>query len=227
ELGVQSLDEEVLVKATRGHTGEDVREASKLIKDYGFILGHQIMLGLPGDTKEKDIETVKKSISMKPEIARIYPALTIKDTAMEFMFNNNMYLPYSLDECVDIAKVCYKLFIEAGVKVIRVGLQATDNIAEGEDIVTGPFHPAFRELVEGDILNEEILKTIVNNKIKEDVIIEISNRSVSKLYADKKRYFNVLKEKVQNNISVKVINDMDKAFVNLKTRKNAYKINII
>lgn len=227
ELGVQSLNEEVLIKATRGHTGEDVRVASKLIKDYGFTLGHQIMLGLPSDTKERDIETVKKSISMGPKIARIYPALTIKDTAMEYMFNNNMYNPYSLDECVDIAKACYKLFIEAGVNVIRVGLQATDNIAEGQDIVTGPFHPAFRELVEGDILNEEIQNIIELNNIKDDITIEISNRSVSKLYADKKRYFNELKEKVKNSIIVKVINDMDKTFINVKTKEKAYKINII
>ncbi|MGL4655096.1 MAG: elongator complex protein 3 [Sarcina sp.] len=227
ELGVQSLDEEVLIKATRGHTGEDVRRASKLIKDYGFTLGHQIMLGLPSDTKEKDIETTKKSISMGPEIARIYPALTIKDTAMEFMYNNNMYSPYTLDECVDIAKACYKLFIEARVNVIRVGLQATDNIAEGEDIVTGPFHPAFRELVEADILNEEIFNIIKSENIEDDIIIEISNRSISKLYADKKRYFNSLKNKVKNNIKVNVINEMDKTFITLKTKNNSYKINII
>ena len=227
ELGVQSLDEEVLLRSTRGHTAEDVRIASKLIKDYGFTLGHQIMLGLPSDTKERDIETTKKSIAMRPDIARIYPALTIKDTAMEFMFNNNMYVPYSLDECVDIAKVCYKLFIEAGVNVIRVGLQTTDNIAEGEDIITGPFHPAFRELVEGDILNEEILKVIDENNIKEDIVIEISNRSISKLYADKKRYFKNLQSKVKNNIRVKVINDMDKKFINLNSNGTVYKINII
>ena len=227
ELGVQSLDEEVLLKSTRGHTAEDVKVASKLIKDYGFTLGHQIMLGLPSDTKERDIETTKKSIAMKPDIARIYPALTIKDTAMEYMFKNNMYVPYTLDECVDIAKSCYKLFIKSGVNVIRVGLQTTDNIAEGEDIVTGPFHPAFRELVEGDILNEEILKVIDENNIKEDIVIEISNRSISKLYADKKRYFRNLESKINNNIKVKVINDMDKTFIKLKTNKIGYKINII
>ncbi|WP_297519431.1 radical SAM protein [uncultured Clostridium sp.] len=227
ELGVQSLDEEVLLKSTRGHTSGDVEIASKLIKDYGFTLGHQIMLGLPSDTKEKDIETTKKSISLNPDIARIYPALTIKDTAMEYMYKNNTYVPYTLDECVDIAKACYKLYIEARVNIIRVGLQATDNIAEGEDIVTGPFHPAFRELVEADILNEEILKLIKANKITSEIVIEISNRSISKLYADKKRYFIDFKNKVDNNILVNVIKDMDKSFINIKTNNKVYKIDII
>ncbi|MGL4761435.1 MAG: elongator complex protein 3 [Sarcina sp.] len=227
ELGVQSLNEEVLFNATRGHTGDDVEKASKLIKKYGFILGHQIMLGLPSDTKERDIETTKRSISMKPEIARIYPALTIKDTAMEHMYNNNTYVPYSLDECVDIAKACYKLYIEAGVNVIRVGLQATDNIAEGEDIITGPFHPAFRELVEGNILNEEILNLIKINKLKDDIIINISNRSISKLYADKKRYFIDLKNKIDNNLIVNVIKDIDKSFIIIESSEKSYKIDII
>lgn len=86
ELGVQSLDEEVLFKSGRGHSVADVVNASKLIKEYGFTLGHQIMLGLPGDTFEKDIETAKESINMEPEICRIYPSLVIKDTPMEKMY---------------------------------------------------------------------------------------------------------------------------------------------
>lgn len=85
ELGVQSLDDEVLLKSGRGHSVEEVHRASKLIREYGFTLGHQIMLGLPGDTFKKDIETVAKSLEMEPDIARIYPALVIKDTPMEDM----------------------------------------------------------------------------------------------------------------------------------------------
>ncbi len=72
ELGVQSLDDEVLLKSGRGHSVEEVHRASKLIREYGFTLGHQIMLGLPGDTFKKDIETVAKSLEMEPDIARIY-----------------------------------------------------------------------------------------------------------------------------------------------------------
>ena len=91
ELGVQSLDDEILKLSGRGHSVKDVEIASKLIKEYGFTLGHQIMPGLPGDNFEKDIETAKKSIEMKPDICRIYPSLVIKDTPMEKMYERGEY----------------------------------------------------------------------------------------------------------------------------------------
>ena len=156
ELGVQSLVGDVLIGAGRGHTIKQVEDASKLIKEYGFTLGHQIMPGLPRDNFEKDIETVKRSISMKPDICRIYPSLVIKDTPMSVMYNRGEYIPYTLDEAVSICKKLYKMYLEAGVQVIRIGLQPTDTITEGKDIVDGPFHPAFRELVEGSFISDRI-----------------------------------------------------------------------
>ena len=105
ELGVQSLDDEILVASGRGHTALDVKKASELIRKYKITLGHQIMPGLPKDTKKKDIETVKKSIEMKPDMCRIYPALVIKDTPMETMYLRKEYTPYKLDEAVDISKI--------------------------------------------------------------------------------------------------------------------------
>jgi histone acetyltransferase (RNA polymerase elongator complex component) len=196
ELGVQSLDKEVLRKSARGHSKEDVKKASMLIKEYGFTLGHQIMLGLPGDTFAKDLDTAKKSIEMKPDICRIYPALVIKDTPMEEMLRREEYKPYTLSEAVTIAKKIYKLYIENNINVIRVGLQPTENINTGGDIIDGPFHPAFRELVESSILNEHIYNLIKENK--NEVTIRINNRYISRLYANKKEFFNELKSKLVN-----------------------------
>lgn len=203
ELGVQSLDMEVLDESRRGHSANDVLAASKLINDYGFILGHQIMLGLPGDTKEKDIDTAKKSIAMNPKLCRIYPALTIKDTPMEIMYEKGTYKPYDLEECVSIAEEVYLLYKNAGINVIRIGLQPTDNIAEGKDVIAGPFHPAFRELVESSLLNKAIFHIIKKNNLKNEVVISIHNNRISKLYADKKKYFIELKNKLEN-IDLKV-----------------------
>ncbi|MGL5615684.1 MAG: elongator complex protein 3 [Sarcina sp.] len=208
ELGVQSLDEKVLEEARRGHSAEDVIKASKLINDYGFTLGHQIMLGLPGDNRDRDIETTKKSIAMNPKICRIYPALTIKDTPMEYMYEKGTYKPYSLEECIEIAKECYCLYKEANVNVIRIGLQPTDNIAEGKDIVAGPFHPAFRELVESSLLNEAIYDLAMKNNFEGDIFIKIHNNKVSRLYADKKKYFLELKENLkEHNIKVEILKE--------------------
>ena len=186
ELGVQSLDDEVLRKAGRGHSVNDVIVASKLIKEAGFTLGHQIMPGLPGDSFEIDIETTKKSIEMKPDICRIYPSLVIKDTPMEDMYNRGDYVPYSLDEAVYISGEMLKLYNEAKIKVIRIGLQPTDTITTGKDIVDGPFHPAFRELVEGHLICETLDKKCPKEK---DIIVEINEKDISKLYTNKKQYF--------------------------------------
>ena len=191
ELGVQSLDEEVLKKAGRGHSIQDVINASKLIKDYEFVLGHQIMPGLPGDTFEKDISTTKASLIMEPEICRIYPALVIKDTPMEKMYKCKEYVPYSLEEAVNVSKVMYDIYRKSNVKVIRIGLQPTESINEGADIVAGPFHPSFRELVEGSLLADIILE---NMKQEKNALIHINPKDLSKLYANKKSYFNKLKE---------------------------------
>jgi radical SAM enzyme (TIGR01210 family) len=197
ELGVQSLDKDVLKKAGRGHSIQDVIDASKLIKKYNFVLGHQIMPGLPEDTFDKDIHTTKASIEMKPDICRIYPALVIKDTPMEKMYKSNEYIPYSLEEAVNVSKVMYDMYRKKHINVIRIGLQPTESINEGGDIVVGPFHPSFRELVEGSLLADIILENMNDER---NALIYINPKDLSKLYANKKLYFNKLKE------SNKVIN---------------------
>lgn len=205
ELGVQSLNDKVLRLAGRGHSVADVENASKLIKDAGFTLGHQIMPGLPGDTEYIDIETVNRSIEMKPDIARIYPALVIKDTPMEVMYNRGEYTPYSLENAVKISREMLRLYNEAKVKVIRIGLQPTDTIAEGKDVVAGPFHPAFRELVEGSLICDNIKKKVNDMS---DIIIEINSRDISKLYCNKKQYFNEFKENRKGKVYVKTVDKL-------------------
>lgn len=223
ELGVQSLDDEILRLSGRGHTVEDVVKASKLIKEYGFILGHQIMPGLPGDNFDKDIETAKKSIEMKPDICRIYPSLVIKDTPMEKMYERGEYKPYSLEEAVNISKEIYKLYTEANINIIRIGLQPTENITWGGDLVDGPFHPAFRELVEGSLICDNI-KNSVNKD--EDIIIEINSRDLSKLYANKKLYFNNFKDNHDGKIIVNTKDKLKRGKINIIVVKRTEEISI-
>ena len=204
ELGVQSLDEKVLAASGRGHSAEAVYEASRLIKEKGFVLGHQLMLGLPLDSQEKDIESAKKSISMKPDICRIYPALVIRNTPMEDLYYKGRYKPYSLEDTVETAKKVYSLYYANGIPVIRVGLQPTDNINVHGDVVAGPFHPAIRELVEGSLLNDMLYEALREAKGRWEV--HINNRYISRLYADKKRYFNRVKEKL-DDCRLQVVSD--------------------
>jgi len=227
ELGVQSLDEEVLFKSLRGHSEIDVVKSSKLIKKYGFTLGHQIMLGLPGDSFLKDMETTEKLIKLGPEIVRIYPALVIKDTPMEKMYHNNTFIPFTLEETIKIAKAVYGRFVASGIKVIRAGLQPTEEINVGKDLIAGPFHPAFRELVEGSIIND-MLSSSIPLHYKGEVVIRINPKDISKLYCNKKLYFNHMKAFL-NDTCFKVIqtNSLEKGILQVKTDKTCLDLSVL
>ena len=225
ELGVQSMDNEVLKLSGRGHTKTDTINASKKIKEYGFTLGHQIMLGLPGDSPKKDISTVIECLKLNPDLCRIYPALVLKDTPMEVMYEKGIYKPYILDEAVQIAKQLYSMFKYNKVNIIRVGLQATDNISEGKDIVTGPNHPAFRELVEGSLLCDMIKENIEN--LEDEVEIHINPKYISKLYTNRKQYFLQLKE-AKNIPLIHIISDtsIDNEAIFIKNNTKCWNMSI-
>lgn len=161
ELGVQSMDGEVLEKSKRNHSVEDVYRAVELIGEYGFKLGLQMMLGLPGDTMEKTLLTAKAIVDLKPDIARIYPTLVIRDTELESLFKSGKYTPLSIEEAVYRSKIALHMMRSSGIKVIRVGLQPSDTISEkSEDMIAGPFHPSFRQLVESQIYYDAIDKKL-------------------------------------------------------------------
>lgn len=156
ELGVQSFDEEVLKLSNRGHTVEKVYESCNLIKEYGFELGIQLMVGLPGDTLEKSIYSAKETVKLQPSLARIYPTIVLDDTELYNMYVKGTYIPLSRAEAILRSKEIYKILFNAGITIMRVGLKSTDLIKEGGKINGGTYHPAFRQLVEGAIAREEI-----------------------------------------------------------------------
>lgn len=169
ELGAQSLDDEVLKKTFRGHTVEQVEEASALIQKFGFKLGLQMMIGLPGDSLEKSIFTANKIVDLGADNTRIYPALVIRDTAMHTWFKNEKYSPLSLEEAVNWTKEILPIFENAGVNVIRVGLHPSEGLISGDELVAGPFHISFRELVLTEIWNDKLkslLKLEQHNKLE-------------------------------------------------------------
>ncbi len=197
ELGVQSLDDEVLRKSCRGHCVNDVITSSHLIKENGFKLGIQTMIGLPGDSKWKDIYTAKKVVELKPDIVRIYPTLVIKGTVLEKMYYNGEYIPLSLEDAVDICAELIQIYEENGIKVIRVGLQATENINENSDVVAGPFHPALRQLAESRIFLNKINEQIIRNGLGKEkrILIKTGTGYISSVIGQKKANIRYLKEK--------------------------------
>jgi histone acetyltransferase (RNA polymerase elongator complex component) len=158
ELGVQSLENEVLRASFRGHDVACVYEAAALIKRMGFTLGIQTMTGLPGDTDETCLDTARKVIGISPEIVRIYHVLVIRGTELERQYLSGSYRPQGLEEAVNLCAQLLQLYEDNQIKVIRVGLQPTDTIREGSgsDVVAGPMHPAFRQLVEARLMRGRI-----------------------------------------------------------------------
>lgn len=204
ELGVQSMDDDVLLKSGRGHTAENVKKAAWLIKEYGFTLGLQMMTGLPGDTHEKSIYTAKEIIKLQPEIVRIYPTLTIKDTRLEEMYNSGEYQPQSVDEAAKLCKTLLLMFEKNGIKVIRLGLQSTDEICENGSVIAGPVHSAFGELVESEIYYDLIINAVGGNTDCA-VTVAVNDREVSKAVGNRRR--NILKIKDEKNINLKITGD--------------------
>ena len=160
ELGVQSFDPKVLVASNRGHSVEDVYRACDLIKSYGLELGIQLMIGLPQDSLESCLYSAKETVRMEPSIARLYPTVVLNDTELLRMYERGEYEPLSTDEAVAITKEMYKIIASAGIKIIRVGLKSTDLINDSDSdqnqTVGHTYHPAFRQLVEGEIAREDL-----------------------------------------------------------------------
>lgn len=198
ELGVQSANDFVLKRANRGHTFEDVKKASKLIRWYGFKLGHQMMVGLPESTRQDEINTAKALIKLKPKMVRIYPVLVVKNTKLEREYESGIYKALPLPQAVETCKQLVRMFSDKNIDIIRVGLQNTDEISdpssEKSEVVAGPYHPAFRQLVESGLWYDAIVEKIkkLNVKVKE-VQVTVNPLDVNNVIGHKKD--NVLKLK--------------------------------
>lgn len=208
ELGVQSLDYDVLKCTNRGHDIEAVINAAKMIKDRGFSLGIQTMIGLPGDTGVKAVATAQKVVELAPDIVRIYPTLVIENTYLQKMYNEGRYQPLTVEEAVDISAELLDIYERNNINVIRIGLQPTDNISESGEVVTGPFHPAFRQLVESRLTLNRIKQYIINNKLDNlsEIIIHCNPRYISNVIGQKRVNINAIKKE----FNIKNIRIMEK-----------------
>lgn len=160
ELGAQSMNDETLILNRRGHTSQDVIEASKLIKQRGFELGLQMMVGLYGDSKDDAFTTASKIAELEPDTVRIYPTIVIKDTYLADLYTLGKYLPLTVDEAADICAKLLDFFESKKINVIRLGLHDSETLKS--DMLSGPYHPAFRELCESKRIFEKLRDTFLD-----------------------------------------------------------------
>jgi histone acetyltransferase (RNA polymerase elongator complex component) len=164
ELGAQSMVDEVLQASSRGHTVKDIYRASEMIRNAYIRLGLQMMIGLPGDRLQYDLETAMAIAELEANDARIYPTLVIKGTALAKLYQTGKYRPLAMDEAVLRSAAVFKVLEKGGVRVIKMGLHPTDAFLKGDELVAGPFHEAFRELVMTEIWKEELSALMMPSK---------------------------------------------------------------
>lgn len=195
ELGAQSMSHEVLSANERGHSPEDTERACRLIREYGFSLGLQMMTGLYGSDDEKDIYTARRFIELKPDTVRIYPTTVLRETKLEALYNEGKYTPPTLEDSIKLCSRLLLMFRENNVRVIRLGLHSGGNVEDG--FVAGAYHPAFRELVEGEIykdLTDEKLSPLPDG----DYTLAVHPRELSKALGQKRCNVEFFRKKGKN-----------------------------
>ena len=204
ELGVQSMDDEVLQASKRGHTSEHVVKASNLIKKYGFTLGHQVMVGLPSSTLEKEVATMRKCIELKPEIVRIYPVYVLKESKLWNMYESKEYTPLELEDAVKRASAMYSLCVENGINVIRIGLQTTEEINSKNIEIVGPVCDNYKERVLSCISYNNVREKLKKIKSNKQVNLLVSPKEVNYIVGNNKCNLHKYNNDHSGNVKIKI-----------------------
>lgn len=185
ELGAQSMCPQVLLASGRGHSREQTERAALMVKQAGFELILQMMTGLPGDSKEHSMETARRLIALEPDGVRIYPTVILRDTPLYDLWKAGKYAPHSVEEAVDWCAGILPLFQEAGIAVIRLGLNPSEELSGGE-AAAGAYHPAFGELVRSRILLERARAMLSEATLGDRVRLEVSPSDISAMTGQKR-----------------------------------------
>ena len=194
ELGSQSMDDRVLRMSGRGHTAEDTRKAAKLIKAGGFNLMLQMMTGLPGSDGDTDVMTARELIKLRPDGVRIYPTVIIRDTALYELWQAGKYREHTVEDAVSVCAEIVKEFDAAGIPIIRLGLNPTDDLSSGE-AVAGAYHPALGELVYSRIYLQKAEQLIEKIGCRDTLTLGVHPSRVSLMIGQKRQNIEKLKTK--------------------------------
>ena len=156
ELGVQSMNDGILVDAKRGHTAQEVVDAVARLKRREITVGIQLLPGLKGETWETILETAIAVVKLEPDFVRIYPVLVIENTELADQYRSGEYKPLSTEQAITYCAFLKEWFEEHNIEVIRTGLQSSEELDSGNSLIAGPYEPAMGELV----INEQYKQCI-------------------------------------------------------------------
>jgi len=208
ELGVQSLDDEVLVRIKRGHDAKSVRQATERLQKADIRVGHHLMLGLPGQSADSFARTVQETIELKPTTVRLHPTLVLEDTELAEMWQRGEYIPMELEQATADCARAYSRFYDSSISVIRLGVQETETLAAG--VLAGPHHPAFGELVVSRWLRELVEKAIKAQKPKNKCIkLLVAPKALSLFIGQKRCNVHFFKEELGLDIDIAPCQSME------------------
>ena len=207
ELGLQSLSDEVLRASGRGHDAKCAEIACKALKDAGFELIGQMMIGLPRSTVESEIMTAQKIIEMGADGARVYPTVVFFDTELAEMTRRGEYAPLTNEQAVMRTKEVLKVFDASGVPCIRVGLCASDNLADESHVMAGANHPSIGELARSEVYFDSICAEVEKQGIRGgELVVYVAKGCVSKAVGQKRAN----KEKICQKYGFKRVKVLEK-----------------
>ena len=193
EIGAQSMIDEILSLSQRGHSVADILSATSRLKQYGFEIGLQLMIGLPGDTYELFLETIDRVIDLKPDFLRIHPTLVLRGAPLEILWETGKYVALSLEETIRWLKKGLLTLERSGIRVARIGLQPTQGLEK--HFLAGPYHPALHQLVDSEIAFDMAEHLLQNNSGGSHALFFCHPKEISNLRGQ--RNGNILKLREQ------------------------------
>ena len=217
EVGVQSMINEVLSLAHRGHRAEDTVSATLRLKQWGFEVGLQLMIGLPGDTCDRFLQTLDRVIELKPDFVRIHPTLVLKGAPLEILWRDGGYSPLHLDEAVQWLKRGVLRLENSSLPVARIGLQPTQELEM--DFLAGPYHPALRQLVDSAIFFDMATSLLQNSQKNGQALFLCHPKEISNLRGQKNENISRLKKHFKlSEILIDGTQELPRGYLGLQTQ---------
>jgi len=207
ELGLQSMCDKVLVASGRGHDSECAGKACRAIKERGFELIGQMMIGLPASCAEDECETARKIIEMGADGARVYPTVVFIDTELAHMTDRGEYTPLDNETAVIRTANVLDIFDRAGIPCIRVGLCASENLSDADKVLGGANHSSIGEMAMSELYFRRMCEKLDGMDISGgELTFYVSKGSTSKAVGQKKRN----KEKIRQKYGISRIKVLEK-----------------
>lgn len=184
EVGVQSLDDGVLQRSRRGHTAADCRRAVRVLHEAGIAVGIQLMPGLPGENGPSFFSGVRGVIDLAPAFVRLYPALVVNHSGLAEIYRLGDYRPFTMNRAVALCRRAKEMLAGAGIRVVRIGLQPSASLEK--ELLAGPYHPAFGELVAARDWFRRIRELFAGTPVGSRLTVRISERDLSAFLGPKR-----------------------------------------